>query len=208
MASLIERLSALVSAIKADVNALAARPAGPHAMEPGLAAGAYFSAAVVGLAPSTQATAANRIELFPIRPARNVSVDQLSIEVAGTLVAGSQARVGIYSAHPDTGLPDQLLSGPGDLLDCSTAGFKTSAISPALALQAGTLYWLAVHGSSTQTFRSLAVGALLPLPQTQTGNTHNTQRRATATFASGLPTTAPAATPVSAAVPFLKLRVA
>jgi hypothetical protein len=202
---LIERGGVPYKATAQDVANLIA--GSPHAMEPGLSAGEYITAAITALPPSTTATAANRLELFPFRAGRNVTVDLLALEVT-TGVASAQARVGIYSADATTGLPGALLTGQGTLLDCASAGVKTSAISPALVLEAGKLYWLAVHGSSTQTYRTLQVGALTPLPQVQAAASHSTQRRATLTFASGLPTTAPATTLTSAACPMLKLRVA
>lgn len=181
-------------------------PGSPHAMEPGLAAGEYITAALNGLAPGTGPTAAGRLEFMPFRPGKTITVDNMVIDVT-TAVAASQARIGIYSSLA-SGLPGALLTGQGTLLDCASTGSKASAIAGGLLLQAGTLYWLAVHGSSTQTFRALPIGALMPLPIAQTSTAHNTQRRATATFANGLPAAAPATTLTSAVCPMVKLRVA
>jgi hypothetical protein len=170
-----------------------------------VAVGGYTSAIVNALALSNVAGAAGRLDFVPFIPARNASIDELAVEVT-TLIAGSQARVGIYSATA-AGLPDALLTGQGSLLDCATTGVKASAIT-AQALVAGTLYFLAVHTSSTQTLRAIAVGGLLPLSSPANGIAINVLRRATATFASGLPTTAPSTTLTSAAAPWLRMRLA
>jgi hypothetical protein len=185
-------------------------PAGPataHLIAPGLAAGTFITNALNATAQGTISQAANRIEFIPFWPSRDITVDLLSIEVTGTLVAGSQARIGIYGSTAGN-LPGDLLTGAGSLLDCATAGAKQSPITGGITLTAGTKYWLAVHASSTQTLRGLAVAALLPLGLPETGTTINTARRATVTFASGLPTTAPATTLISAIAPRVALRLA
>jgi hypothetical protein len=176
---------------------------GVHARGPRPGVGGYVSASLVAGTLGTVAGAANRLDFYPFIPDGNITIDELAIEVT-TLIAASQARVGIYSANGGS-LPNALLTGQGTLLDCATTGAKASAIT-ALVLTSGTTYWLAIHTSSTQTLRSIAAGALLPLGHAATGTAIYSCRRATATFASGLPTTAPAATLTSAAVPWIRMR--
>jgi hypothetical protein len=198
-----------IAAIIGDRIKAAVADAGPafaHYIEPGLASGTFITSALNALALGTVAGAANRLDFIPFIPSRDVAINLLSLEVT-TLIAGAQARVGIYSSTP-AHLPGDLLTGAGTLLDCGSTGAKQSAITGGLTLTAGTHYWLAVHTSSTANFRALAVGALLPLGLPETGANSNVARRATATFASGLPTTAPAASLVSASMPRLAMRLA
>ncbi len=150
--------------------------------------------------------AAGQLNLMPFIPSRTITVNLLSIEVT-TLIAGAQARVGIYGST-GANLPDALLTGQGTLLDCATTGAKQSAIVGGITLEAGTTYWLAVHTSSTATLRALTVGALMPIGMPETGTGQNVARRATATFANGLPANAPSTTPVSANMPRLAMRLA
>jgi hypothetical protein len=180
-------------------------PAAPHIIPPDAAAGIFLSSATNGTAQITAQGAANRIEFTPFIPSRDITIDQLSIEVT-TLIAASTARVGIYGST-GAGIPGELLTGQGSLLDCGTAGAKVSNISGGIVLSAGVTYWLALHFSSTQAVRALAVGSLLALSIPQTGTTQNVGRRGTATFASGLPATAPAAPLVSASMPRVALRL-
>lgn len=206
--ALLARIEAALARLVAAINAVdtkASRPVpGPHAREPGLTTGSYICATLIAGALGTVAGAANRLDFMPFIPARDIVLDELAIEVT-TLIAGSQARVGIYSSTA-AGLPDALLTGQGTLLDCASTGPKPSAIAP-ITLSAGVVYWLAVHTSSTQTLRSLAAGALLSLGNAATGTAIYTLRRATSTFANGLPAVAPATTLTSAAAPWLRLRI-
>lgn len=184
-------------------------PAGPvavHFIDPGLPAGTFVTNAVNSTSLTAVAGLAGRLELAPFIPSRTITVNRLSVEVT-TGVASAQARVGIY-ADAD-GIPGELLTGQGSLLDCATTGAKTSDIAGGLVLEAGAKYWLAIHSSSTATLRAIAVGALMPLGLPETGTGHNTTRRVTAPFASGLPTTAPAAALQTAGtMPRIALRLA
>ena len=166
------------------------------------AAGTYFSASIGAVSTGTIAQAANRLEFYPFIPARDISIDELALDVS-TGVASSLARAGIYSDN--NGQPSALLRGTADL-NCATTGAKAEAVS-ALALTKGTTYWLAVLASSTQTLRGIPVSALLPLGLNASGGTYLTTRRATATYASGLPGTAPATTLNNAIAPLVRMRV-
>lgn len=167
------------------------------------AAGTYFSASIGAVNTSTIAQAANRLEFYPFIPARDLSIDELGVDVS-TAVASSLARVGIYSDN--AGQPNALLRGTADL-NCATTGAKAEVVT-ALALTKGTVYWLAVLASSTQTLRGLPTAAMLPLGMNASGGAYLTTRRATQTYASGLPATAPATTLTNAIAPMVRMRVA
>lgn len=202
---MVERGGVLHKAPASEIAALAGGAA--HYIDPSLGAGSFVTAQVNALAQTTTAGAANRIDFVRFVPSRTITVDLLSIEVTA-FVAGAQARVGIYG-NTAGNLPGDLLSGAGSLLDCGTANTtRQSTIAGGLTLTGGTPYWLALHTSSTATLRALANGGMMPLGIPESGTSANVARRATATFASGLPTTAPSTTLVSTNVPRVALRLA
>lgn len=166
-----------------------------------LPAGSYFDQALNAVAKSTIAGAANRLDLMPYL-GDGKTLQSIGLEVT-TGVASAQARVGIYADA--AGLPAALLADSG-VLDCSTTGVKSGAVSITLAV--GVRYWLAVLSSSTQTYRGVPVAALqsLGIPAAG-GTTVFTLRRATQTFASGLPSTGPAGTLTSAIAPVVMMRL-
>ncbi len=169
-----------------------------------VSSGSVFDQSVNGTAKSTIAGAANRLDFIPILPMRDVTLDQIALEVS-TLLVGSQARVGIYSST--NGLPSTLLEGGTTVLDCATVGVKPQAVT--ITLTAGTAYYLAVHTSSTTTFRGIAVSALMGMGRPAAGGTTEyTVRRATVAFANGLPANAPATTLTSAIAPTVLMRAA
>jgi hypothetical protein len=178
---------------------------GVHAKEPGLVSGSYVSQAINATALSTIAAAANRLDLFPFVPSRNLTINELAVEVS-TLIAASQGRLGIYASDAN-GNPGAKLVEGATVIDCATTGAKALAISNTV-LAAGTVYWLAVLSSSTQTYRGVPVAALQSLGHTTALNSVMTCRRATATFASGLPANAPATTLTSSIVPWFRLKLA
>jgi hypothetical protein len=165
--------------------------------------GSYVIPTVVSLALATIGGAAGRIDFYPFVPAKTFTIDRLALEVT-TLIAASQLKIGIYSDL--AGIPDALLLGTGNL-DGGSNGVKFEAA--AFTFVAGTPYWLAVHYSSTTTVRGIAVGGLIQLAYPAAGGTAlSTVRRATVTYASGLPNPAPAATLNGATAPVVMLRVA
>jgi hypothetical protein len=165
--------------------------------------GSYVIPSVASLALATIAGAAGRIDFYPFVPAKTFTIDRLALEVT-TLIAASQLKIGIYSDL--AGIPDALLLGTGNL-DGASTGVKFEAA--AFTFVAGTPYWLAVHFSATTTVRGIAVGGLIQLAYPAAGGTAlSTVRRATVTYASGLPNPAPAATLNGATAPNVMLRVA
>ena len=149
------------------------------------AAGNFISPVLNGSALGTLAGAANRIDAFPFRPDQDVTVDLLELAVT-TLVAGSTFKLAIYAADPVTNLPTGApLRGTTDMSGATVANVQ-QAIA-ALALNKGTLYWIAIHFSSTTTVRANATAAMLNIGMLSNGATPMTVLRATQTYASGLP---------------------
>lgn len=211
--SLSDWINDLIEGIGADIKALQSAvtnlggggpPIGVHACAPGLIGGSYCSAQVNATALTTVAAAAGRIDFIPFIPVKSITVNELALEVT-TLLAGSLAKIGIYGSD-ENGNPGALIVGTGDL-NCATTGAKTAVIANTI-LAANTIYWLAVHSSATQTYRALAVAALLPLGHTATLNATHTLRRAVVAFAGGLPANAPATVLTASVAPWVRLKIA
>lgn len=167
--------------------------------------GTFVGSVVNATALSTVAGAANRLDFYPFIPSEDITINELALEVT-TLIAGSLARIGLYDSLSNS-LPGQLLTGQGTELNCATTGVKQNTITP-IKLLGGKVYWVAVLTSSTQTVRGIPVAAMVPLGIAPTGGTQYTLRRATNTYASGLPVLAPATALTSAVAPFVRMQVA
>jgi hypothetical protein len=144
------------------------------------------------------------LDFIPFIPASNLVLTALSLEVT-TLVAASTMKVGIYTSNSN-GTPNALVSNSnsGDLLG-SALGVVTFTFSGPITLVAGSLYYLAVHWSSTTALRAIPVAALLPLSNNASGTTVNTVARATVTYTSGLPAIAPSITATSSIAPWVRM---
>jgi len=177
---------------------------GVHAVQPNTAAGQFVTPQVTALALTTIAAAANRLDYLPFVPAKDITVDRLDVEVS-TLIAASQARLAIFSNN--NGVPGAILRDGASVLDCATTGLKSAVITP-VTLIAGTVYWLAILSSSTQTYRGVAVGGLMPMLVNTTLNTTYVHKRQTQTFASGMPANASGLTDIAGTFPLIKLRLA
>jgi hypothetical protein len=178
---------------------------GVHAAEPLLVAGGFTSKALNASALTvTPAAVAGRLDLAPFAPVRRLAVSEFAIEVT-TLVALATAKIVIYRSDPVTGLPAGLMGASGDLV-CSTLGVKNWVSS--LTFEADALYWLGVHSSLAQAYRGIALAAAQGLTAPASGTAITTLLRATATYASGAPATAPAMTATSAVVPWIRMAVA
>lgn len=177
---------------------------GVHATQPNVAAGQFLTPQLTALALTTIAAAANRLDYLPFIPAQDVTIDRLDVEVS-TLIAAAQARLAIYADN--AGAPGALLRDGTSVLDCSTQGLKIATIT-SLTMAAGTTYWLAILSSSTQTYRGVAVGALMPMLVSATLNATYVHKRQTQTFASGMPANASGLTNISGTFPLIKMRVA
>lgn len=133
-----------------------------------------------------------------------MTIDRLDVEVS-TLIAAAQARLAIYADN--AGAPGALLRDGASVLDCSTNGLKSATIT-SLTMTAGTTYWLAILSSSTQAYRGVAVGALMPMLVKATLNATYVHKRQTQTFASGMPANASGLSDISGTFPLIKMRVA
>lgn len=166
------------------------------------ASGSFHSAVMGGTALSTIAQAANRMEYYPYTPSRTITADQLSIEVT-TLLAATNCRVGLYSSNAN-GTPNALIVGTADL-SCAAVGV-VSAVIASTVLTAGTLYYIGVLASSTQTLRGIPLASLLALSSPTSGTAVFTTYRATQTYATGLPAVALSVVLTSAIAPWVRMR--
>jgi hypothetical protein len=178
---------------------------GIHGILPNPASGTYLSAALNASALVTIAAASNRLDLVPFIPADNISIEEFAIEVT-TLLAASNARIGVYGADA-AGLPGNLVASSG-LLSCATAGAKVWAPGMPVYFKKGGIYWIAVLMSGTFTLRGIPLAALLPIGHAATGTAVNVLRRATQTFASGMPALPPGQIATSAIAPWVRMKIA
>jgi hypothetical protein len=177
---------------------------GVHARLP-VFSGDFVTQQITAATLTTVSGEANRLDFIPFLPARTITIDQLAIEITKTAPEDAKVRLGVYSSTAD-GLPDQILAQSACVLDAGSTGIKTSDI-PNLTLNAGSLYWLAVHNSSAPTFRGIRFSALIALSPNSGSNSTHTCRRMIQTFTSGLPTQ-PTTTLASSSLPWFRLRIA
>lgn len=163
--------------------------------------GNYYDNALTATSTTTMTSVANRFEAYPFYCSQDVELSNFGVVVTSA-VAGSNVKVGIYSAGSD-GLPENLLFGSGDI-STATTGYK--AQDPGLSLEAGKTYWFAVRQSSNFTLRAIPLGSAKPLfSSTSTGTNYVTGLRTTLTFANDWPSTSPFTTAhyVSTVTPIL-----
>lgn len=127
---------------------------GIHAQIP-LSSGESISACLMQNPPSNSPMITNRLWTYPFFPANTIVSSAIYINV-GTAVAGSNARILIYSDL--NGKPNTKLYESANL-DCSTTGQKTATVS--FTFNAGTIYWLTLHSSSTQSLATIPITNLL-----------------------------------------------
>lgn len=171
------------------------------------ASGLYVSSAINATALTTLAGAANRLDFIPFIPDQDITITQLEASVT-TLIASSLFKLGLYASNAN-GLPSTLLEASGDLSGAAVATLQYN-LPASRVLTAGTLYWLAIHHSSTATHRAIAVGALPGLFQLTGATSETTILRQTVTFASGLPSPATAThtAAVNSAATNIRMRLA
>lgn len=161
----------------------------------------YYDNALTAASTTTMTSVADRFEAYPFYCPEDVELSNFGV-VVSSAVAGSNVKVGIYSAGPD-GLPENLLFG-GTNISAATPGYK--AQDPGLSLEAGKTYWFAVRQSSNFTLRAIPLGSAKPLfSSTSTGTNYVTGLRTTLTFADDWPSTTPFTTAhyVSTVTPIL-----
>lgn len=127
-----------------------------------------------------QAWSADQLRLFPLPVFDDITVDLLRCSVS-TAVAGN-AKLALYSSDAD-GWPDVLLATGAEFSTGST-GVKASALAAPLTLEAGKLYWLALHCSAGASFHGLSSGGLVI---GGSGITQYTCVRRSTAYAGGLP---------------------
>jgi hypothetical protein len=165
----------------------------------------YLSPQIVSDTYTTLALIANRVIWIPFVPMRNYTVTGLAVTVT-TALASSLARVGIFASDSD-GKPTGSSLLTSSNLDCSSTGKKEDT-TVSLSITGGTLYYLAVHGSSTQTLRGISRTSLPHLfvdPTTTVGIDGwyiNNQ-----TFASGMPSVSASILPYNTTTPAPYLKV-
>lgn len=125
-------------------------------------AGGSVSVSVTSTALSAQAQTANRLIVSPFIPSQTITCASLYINVA-TLAAGSNAQILIYSNL--NGKPDTKIYQSANL-DCSTTGNKIATTTQ--TFEAGNIYWIGVHTSSTQSLTVISTANLLPIFTTST----------------------------------------
>lgn len=113
------------------------------------------------MAPTTLQTTTNnyagRIMLAPFIPAQDIRVTGIQTEVFGS-VAGTNARLLIYSDL--NGIPDTLIIQSIDL-SCAIGGVKQFNVS--FTMTKGTVYWVGVQMSGTQTLRMIPLASMIPI---------------------------------------------
>jgi len=109
-------------------------------------AGRYYSTNVVGTS-SGAASTANRLYLTPMYLPTARTVDRIGVNVTTAGATGAVARLGVYNAHPDTGMPTTVLVDGGTV--------TVAAVGAAQVTVSATLHglvWLAVtSGVATYT---------------------------------------------------------
>lgn len=162
--------------------------------------GIVYNLSIGAVAKVTIAQAANRLDLMPFIPSATFTATSFLIDCS-TAVASSLARILIYSntnGKPDT----KLLESTN--LDCSTTGIKTYVST--ITFNAGTVYWIGTHASSTQTLRGIPLANCLNI-QTQniTGTITYNMYRGTVTFGSAPATYGLSGTVASSIAPEVRI---
>jgi hypothetical protein len=143
------------------------------------AAGAAIIGSSVSRTATTVTPAANELRLRPITPAVNCTITAVGL-LPGATSAAVQQRPVVYTDL--AGVPNTLMSAGSTVTGTTANVAKTMPLTTPQALTAGTQYWAGFMCDI------LVSGGMNGLDGT------NTNRIATATFASGAPGTAPTTT--------------
>lgn len=183
-------------------------PAGPsrapgvHVPYP-VVSGDFVSASVNGTALGAVALAANQLDYALFHPMRDLTIDQLAVEVT-TFGAGS-LHVGVYDLETLA-----LLAGTGETpVDTGTSnGVRTLTVS--LTLRKDRRYGLAWTSDGTAAMRAIPIGGSLPAGSPPSGGNGYAFRRVARAFAA-LPAAMPAITALGASTLgqlWIRMRVA
>jgi len=121
--------------------------------------GNYFDCGVGGTTRTTNPGILDRVLVMPFVPGQDIAVDRAAIDVT-TFIAAAESRIVIYDSDGAGGVPSTRLYDSAEQ-DCSTTGIKE--VTLAFTFQAGKLYWVGVHNSSTATLRAISVADLRPI---------------------------------------------
>ena len=153
--------------------------------------------AVNNTALTSLASVASRIQFIPFVPAQRMVVTEIGINVV-TLLAGT-ATVGIYSANGDTviDMPGTKIGSCADgAISTATAGTKMAALTAAVTLEAGTLYFLAVICTAAVVLRTIPLAG----QENILGFADNTANAINSFWAAGATNVLPAAAPAVASI--------
>lgn len=144
---LIESGLSPISLIEEAIMSLAAYSLAPHAYRP--MAGEWI-AGFSGATLTTQASAANRYEVWPMVMPVDTAIDQVAVDVV--TAATGDARVVIH-ASDDLGRPAGLFA-QSSVFSTNTAGLRTGTISA--TLRAGQQYWVGIWTQGAPTLRAVS----------------------------------------------------
>lgn len=110
-----------------------------------------------GASLSSVSGTGNRLYVAPYIPASTITCSSLYINIS-IAVAASLAKIVIYSDN--NGVPGTKIYESSSL-NCASTGIKTATTTQTFT--AGTIYWIGVHSSSTQTYSAAPLGSLITL---------------------------------------------
>jgi hypothetical protein len=163
-------------------------------------AGLKYSVALTGTSLASVSYGPGAMVLSPFIPANNITVSNLSIQLAGG-VASALAKILVYANV--NGRPNGLLIESVDL-DCSTSGTKT--YNAAYTFNAGETYWIGAHISSTQTIRSVTSQDSISIGTSSTASTVFNGLLATYLYTDPVPTNPTLAAPGLVTIPMVMLQ--
>lgn len=120
--------------------------------------GGWVSTGPVG-GGTTIVGVANRIQLHPWTPSRNITITDIGVIVT-TALAASNAKVTVYSMDATTRGPGSLIHETGNL-SCATTSYASEAFS--YTFLKGVTYWIGVRTSSTQTLLAYFLAGVRPI---------------------------------------------
>lgn len=171
-------------------------------------AGRYYDQATRSTASGTIIGAAGQLTLSPMMVPVNMAVDRMGVNVT-TLIASALGRCVVYSSNSQGRPSTRVLYGSADL-DFGSTGLKEHTVT--FTFQAGVLYWVGLHHSSTATVSGVPIASLPSLGLSSgTATNYQTCVRQTIAYATGAPATftfAAANLTSNAIVPSIRFRAA
>lgn len=147
----------------------------------GFVTGNFYSNDITSPTSTTQAAVANQLTVMPFVTRRDVTCDQIGVNVTAT--SSGSANIVIYADNPATGWPGTRLAISANIDTHGSAGFKYDNLS--FTFRKGVRYWIGVHFSATPTCRTIPATAMQGLGLTSsTGTSQYTVLRQTVAFGS------------------------